>query len=654
VVTYCVALLLCLFGADLVELKSELSIIFLFAAAVSALLMVVVSVNRMIQLRAGGRVIAEGLGGVLVPEEAGAGSRRQLLNIVQEMAVASGIPTPAVYVLEHQQGINAFAAGNHFEDAVVAVTQGCLDRLTREQLQGVIAHEFSHILNGDMRLNIKLVGVLHGILGVMLFAQGLIEAGNELLNAPVTHHHQDATLLGPPLILFGALLWPVGLIGTFFASLVKSAASRQREFLADAYAVQFTRNPEAVAGALKVLSGHEAGSRVHGRRALEASHFFFAQGCGRLGSLLDTHPPLTERIRRLDPQWDGVPLFPDSAGLDTSSSPYGESLCLVASPGSQPDDTRSGEAAEGAADACDEATTVEGASSSQEWMQRQKRQLLEGVPAGLLDLFSDSQAVPVVTYALWFSFMDGDDQPVAELTGAYEEAVRALQPIVDQLDIAQRTLLLDLILDQLTQLPETDRQPLAKSLGQAMRRLAGRRTTGAPIKESDEASRVELLGRVEQGLQEDSGSRDLLVWAWQQQIERRLLAGRSAPKVRFGRLEQVQAACELLLSTLCHAGSDSEAVATYAFQRAVVHLKLEDPQLWDREDINLQKLSEALQLLAEVSPAARQQLMLACGCCVGADQTISTEEAFLVRGIWAVLGFPPPALLPSQPVNCER
>ena len=140
-------------------------------------------------------------------------------------------------------------------------------------------------------------------------------------------------------------------------------------------------------------------------------------------------------------------------------------------------------------------------------------------------------------------------------------------------------------------------------------------------------------------------------WSWQQQIERRLLSARPTPRVRYGRLRQVQAACEVLLSTLCHAGTDSEAVAAYAFQRAVVHLNLEDPQLWDREELDLEKLSEALRLLMEVSPAARRQLMLACGCCVGADQTVSADEAFLIRGIWAVLGFPPPALLPGQPVQ---
>ena len=172
VVTYGVALLLHLLGADLVELGSQLCLICLVAAIMSVILMLAVSLNKMIQLRAGGRVIAEDLGGVLVREQAGSRGQRRLLNIVQEMAVASGIPTPAVYVLEHQQGINAFAAGNQIQDAVVAVTQGCLDRLNREQLQGVIAHEFSHILNGDMRLNIRLVGVLHGILGMMLFCAG--------------------------------------------------------------------------------------------------------------------------------------------------------------------------------------------------------------------------------------------------------------------------------------------------------------------------------------------------------------------------------------------------------------------------------------------------------------------------------------------------
>jgi Zn-dependent protease with chaperone function len=262
------------------------------------------SLFKIAQLRGGGTVVAESLGGQLIPSDTRDPDARKLLNVVEEMAIASGTPTPPVYLLVDEVGINAFAAGFTPSDAVIGVTRGCVQQLTRDELQGVIAHEFSHILSGDMRLNIRLMGTIHGILligimGFFLLRSSMFSGGRR--------NSKDNS--GAFMVAAGVGLMIIGVIGTFFGNLIKASVSRQREFLADASAVQFTRNPEGIAGALKKIGGFEAGSILQSPSAPEASHLFFGQGLrGGLQSLFATHPPLDERIRRLDPsfQHDGA------------------------------------------------------------------------------------------------------------------------------------------------------------------------------------------------------------------------------------------------------------------------------------------------------------------------------------------------------------
>ncbi len=330
VLTYLFVLLLVSLEMNPADFKLQLFEVAMFISAVTAVLMAAASWHKMQQLRAGGKIIALDLGGVLVESPTSNRYHRRVLNTVEEMAVASGIPVPAVYVLPNQKGINAFAAGLTFDDAVIGVTQGSLQRLTRDQLQGVIAHEFSHVLNGDMRLNLRLVGFLHGLLGISLFAEALLQAAHQLASTPSRHRDTSGEIgLAIVMTLAGVMLWPVGLIGTLFGLMVMSATSRQREFLADAFAVQLTRNPEGLAGALKVLAGCDSGSRVRTPKSLEASHFFFAAGGSWTVGLLATHPPLAERIRRLDPHWDGVPLFEEVDELDKIPAGETDMLSLV-------------------------------------------------------------------------------------------------------------------------------------------------------------------------------------------------------------------------------------------------------------------------------------------------------------------------------------
>jgi Zn-dependent protease with chaperone function len=269
-----------------------------FTAVVTTLFILGATLYKTARLAAGGGRVAQDMGGTLVPSNVRDPLRRRLRNVVEEMAIASGIPVPEIYVLEEESGINAFAAGFTPGDAAIAVTRGTLELLEREELQGVIAHEFSHILNGDMRLNIRMMGVLFGILVLGLIGR-LIVRGS--YHSSIVSSRRKGGSSGIMFIGLGLLI--LGWIGVFFARIIKAAVSRQREFLADASAVQFTRQTDGIANALKKIGGYSRHSYIQGADPEEISHMLFAGGIANLTSLLATHPPLTERIQALDPSF---------------------------------------------------------------------------------------------------------------------------------------------------------------------------------------------------------------------------------------------------------------------------------------------------------------------------------------------------------------
>ena len=259
------------------------------------------SLYKIAELASGGKSVAMLLGGELIPSNTRDLTLRRLLNVVEEMAIASGVPVPPVYLLPNEKSINAFVAGFGPGDAVVTVSQGSLDYLSRDELQGVLAHEFSHLLNGDVRLNIRLMGLIFGIVALSIVGQYVIRF------APRSgSRDSDDNKSGIAIFLFGLALIVLGSLGAFFGRLIQAAISRQREFLADASAVQFTRNPDGIAGALKKIGGLSAGSAIKNIHASEACHMFFASGFStRIFAMLATHPPLDERIRAIDSHWDG-------------------------------------------------------------------------------------------------------------------------------------------------------------------------------------------------------------------------------------------------------------------------------------------------------------------------------------------------------------
>lgn len=268
-------------------------------AIVGLVVILLGSFFKLLQLGQGGSVVARDMGARPVDPATRDTAERRLLNVVEEMAIASGIPAPQVWVMDDEESINAFAAGTEPSNAVVAVSRGCLKELTRAELQGVVAHEFSHILNGDMRLNVRLIGWLFGLMMIAMLGRGILSILRHVRVRSSGDNKNGGGLL-LVIVVSGAAVWLIGSVGVFFGRLIQAAVSRQREYLADASAVQFTRDPQGIAGALKKILVQQGGT-LHAPRAAEAAHMFFTSPGSLLSGLLATHPPLAERIRLLDP-----------------------------------------------------------------------------------------------------------------------------------------------------------------------------------------------------------------------------------------------------------------------------------------------------------------------------------------------------------------
>ncbi|MGK0247303.1 MAG: Zn-dependent protease with chaperone function [Oleispira sp.] len=306
---------------------------------------------KAVKLSGGGTSIAHSLGGRLLQPNSEDFYEKRLLNIVEEMAIASGMPVPQVFLMDDEIGINAFAAGFQPSDAIIGVTKGCLTKLSRLQLQGVIGHEFSHILNGDMRMNMRLIAILFGILCIGLLGRIILEAGAR--HSLYSRGRRQSSLFssssnkkeaGIPLFLIGFGFMILGYSGVFFGKLIQAAVSRQREYLADASSVQFTRDPHAIAEALKVIGYGGVGSAIGHSRREEFSHAFFGNAIYSNFSnhfgFLSTHPKLEERIRRIDKNWDGEWVKPQ-----TLQQAYDESPTLASKAKIRPEELLTGIAA---------------------------------------------------------------------------------------------------------------------------------------------------------------------------------------------------------------------------------------------------------------------------------------------------------------------
>jgi len=581
------------------------------AVSVGVIIVVLVgSLYKIMVLSAGGKAVAEALGGQLIPQNTTNLKLRKLLNVVEEMAIASGTPAPPVYLLAEEPGINAFAAGFTPRDAVIGVTQGTIEHLSRDQLQGVIAHEFSHIFNGDMRLNLRLIGVLNGILVL-----GII--GYYLLYSTAFSgrgRSNDKGAGGIQVLAIGLMV--IGFAGTFFGGLIKAAVSRQREYLADASAVQFTRNPDGIAGALKRIGGLEVGSKVENPGAAEVSHAFFAQGVsGFMQSLAATHPPLASRILRIDPHWDGK--F-DAA--DKIDSPHNEEKPVKKeSMTAEQLANKVATVVTGAAMA-DVASAIDQIGNPEPETIHHARSLVAELPTVIKDAAHEPYGARAVIYSLTFD----PGQTVRDRQMAYLQShadpdvfvlTQKLLPQMDGLDIKHRLPVISIAIPALKQL----------SLDQY------------------QAFRDNLVALVEM-----DATIDLLEWSLQKILFNHLdgqFFKLTPAKVRYSRIGQLKKETELILSIMAYAGQQNKNEIEDAFSAATKMLEIGGLQLVSKDKISLSDLDFAMQELEKMKPLLKLQLLKACVASIVRDQKISPVEVELLRAFSDVLGCPVPPIV---------
>ncbi|MFY0664107.1 MAG: M48 family metallopeptidase [Natronospirillum sp.] len=559
------------------------------------------SVFKRLQLNSGGRAVAETLGGRLINVSTNDADEKRILNVVEEMAIASGTPVPPVYVLD-DDAINAFAAGHSPQDAVIGITRGCIRLLDRSELQGVVAHEFSHIFHGDMRLNIRLVSMLHGILLIGLLGQMFVRSVR-YRSIGRSRNSNDKSVLA--MLGLGVAFMLIGYAGTFFGNIIKAAVSRQREFLADASAVQFTRDPSGIAGALRKIGGHSAGSQVAAANAAEFSHMFFGQGVRTsLSSMMATHPPLPDRIRRLEPSWDGR--FP---AVQTPSPAQQQAADSEHTRAQQGKSNISGFAPLAAVAAID--AIGQPSAAHLQYAQQTIAALDDELRAAAHDSYS---ARGLIYGLLLHKDRDVRTEQLRLLEqNAAPEAYQALLRYADKID----------------RLDERYRLPLIELSLPALKELS---TSQYPVFKKNLGLLVRADGRI-----------SLMEWALYRIIIHNLED--HAPPATNKQLRQCLPEAGLLLSLLAHAGQDDEVGALAAYKAAAGTLSDPLPAMVARADASLSKLNQALSVLSQLRPLQKPLLLKALARCVEHDGTITTTEAELFRAVADALDCPMPPLL---------
>jgi Zn-dependent protease with chaperone function len=609
-------------GFELWDLQS-----FLTVAIVVTLFIGIASAAKMASLRRGGSAVAEMLGGRLVPRSTTDLAERRLLNVVEEIALASGVPVPQVYLLPSEEGINAFAAGHTPSDAAVAVTKGTLQSLSRDELQGVIAHEFSHILNSDMRLNIRLIGILFGILAIGIFGRIL---------ARVTSAGRGNRRGGLPAIaLAGVLLMLIGYIGTFIGRLIQSAVSRQREFLADAAAVQFTRNPVGIAGALKKIGGHVHGSRIQSPAAEQASHLFFGQGRkrGLFGGLLATHPPLVERIQRIEPDFDGrfplvgaerIAAAPRAARKQRRPQRSREGILpgfppLPGFPGGEAA-AFAGEAGLTAAET-DPAGVVARVGQPTAGHLELGAALLRRIPEPL----QATLALPAGAQSVMLALLLEPPSPERE------QQLQALRPITPPPEVEA----LEALSGAVAELPRPLRLPLTDLALPALREL-------------EPPALQRFLARVKTLVAAD-GKVTLFEFALHWMLEYRLVrAPRRPRRIAHSSYGPLRREIATLLAALAAAGNpDSAEGAARAYRAGLARLPAEVARAErGAQAVPLAEVGRALNRLVLAAPEIKATVIDACAYCAFADRRVTDAETELLRVVAVSLDCPLPPFLP--------
>jgi len=557
------------------------------------------SLYRMAEMNGGGRRVAEELGGRLIPSSTRNRKERRLLNVVEEMAIASGMPVPQVYVLE-DSAINAFAAGYNPHDAVIGVTRGMVDLLSRDELQGVIAHEFSHIFNGDMRLNIRLIGILFGILFIALIGQKIVR-------------YSGRSREGAKAGLFGIGLIVIGYGGLFFGNLIKAVVSRQREFLADASSVQFTRNPEAIGGALKKIGGWSFGSKLTVTNAEEYSHFYIANGVSSFASgFFSTHPSLKDRIYRIEPGWDGKfskVKREKTADAKVENKNNGNNKIFSADSFKQADSLITTAAI---------ITAIASTGMPTSDHVQYARKLIADIPESLLLASRD----PMSAYALVLGLITSKEllkNPVQldSATKVIEPEIKTIlrkifQPLIS-LDIKYRLPLIELAIPSLKSLSEAQQKKFKQDL----------------------LLIIKLDDRVES-------------WEWAlHRIITLSLKKAKIPRARYSDFSSLQHECRILLSAVIYSSNCNIEMRKAAFNVAAKDLDI-DSELIGKENINVSELMSAIQKICELKPLVKPRFLKALAYAVQHDGVVEAEEVEFIRAIAEGIDCPMPPLLDAH------
>ena len=518
------------------------------------------------------------------------------------MAIAAGMPIPQVYLMS-DASINAFAAGRTPADAVIGITDGALRSLNREELQGVIAHEFSHIANGDMRLNIRLIAILHGILLIGLIGYFLLRS---LSYAGRSRGKGGAGIVA--VAALGAGLMIIGYAGSFFGQWIKAIVSRQREYLADSSAVQFTRNIAGIAGALKKIGGSAgAGSFLASPSAPEYSHAYFADGIGSFWqSMFATHPPLEQRIRRIEPGWDGEFLKPG-----------------IQQPALVEAETEPAPAAAGAAVAAAVLSSVEQAISEVGTLNEENieyvRELILAMPLVLREAAQDAYSARALVYAGLVQIQKDTDAAAESLAATLADP--EMRALVDKLQ------------PQLAGLDDRFRLPLLELCVHSLREMSPNQY-------------VHFRTAVQDVIVSDR-KLDLREWVVQRFVMQQLdlhFGLRKAPRAKHGDLRAVRAEVEILVSLIAQVEHRERADAEAAFAAGAAETGLDELELVMPTTFGLERINKALDELARLKPLAKPRLLKACVACIMHDGRATTRGIELVRTISTCLDCPMPPM----------
>jgi Zn-dependent protease with chaperone function len=567
------------------------------AAAVAVLWIILIgSTVRLMQLRDGGAVVARSMGADLVDAHTTDPLKKRLLNVVEEMAIASGVPVPAVYVMESENGINAFAAGNTVADSVITVTRGALDHLDRAELQGVVGHEFSHILNGDMKLNMQLLGLVAGLFAIAMVGRVLTRGSPRRGKGGV-------------FAFVGIAMMMLGYVGLLLGRLIQAAIARQREFLADASSVQFTRDPHGLRDALVKIGATGPGSHLHSHETDEVAHMLFASGAN---DFFATHPPLVDRIRALDPSFQTEEFARVAAQL-----PPPPARAAVRSP--------EGGAALAAAprrSSVDPSQVARNVARPRHLQVRHAERLRAALPAGLVaDAADPSTARALLAALLWKPQGAEGPHPWGSLEAAFGADVAAAaadrRATLGALSATQRLPLLQELIPALGRLPASERQRLLEGTDRMVR-------ADGTVTLSEYA--LARLARVHLGDQ-------------------------IAPPAGGARatLLQLEPELQTLCSVLACCGQADPARAQEAYEHGLMRALPGRRVPYRPIDDWVPVLDRALDRLDHLRPADKQRLVVALASIVAHDGTLDPAEAELLRAICGSLHCPLPPFVDEGP-----